>query len=827
MIPHNTNQFPNHDRTRLPTDQQAQQEILDHDEETYPAPSPLTSHPTLNWDRGRKPSYTNSPIYLQEEIQPQALIDSFAKASLYQEADLYGNHHQPIEDAEYGAYRHRERWRNRLIIGDSGRVIPSLLAREGYTGQVQTIYFDPPYAVNFRSNFQLTVDDLQTSENSSQLPHDAGAIRAFRNQYHARVNSYLDNLDYNLTLCRELLTESGSIFLQTGDHNLHQVATLMAQRFGPENHIATIPCTVGNHISTRTIPRIGNWIIWFAKDAEQVQYQQLYRKLDPHELIAFMGRNAWLETSDGKHRRLTNDERRNPEQIHPQHRLFRAQPLLSATASNTGRSEPFSWQGRNFHCPPGSSWSISHEGLEVLACQNRLISVDGNHLRWKQYSEEIPGRQLNPDWNDLPSANDERYTVQTPELAVERCILMTSKPGDLVLDPTCGSGTTAYCAEKWGRRWLTISASRLAATIARQRLATSIYEHYVLQDSPQGVRLETQLSQEPALPPSGQYDVARGLVCQRIRRITPATIAYGREEYIHLVDQPFTNPKIHRVCSAFTIESEHPPIHSLELQATDPNLELTREQILADLPSTGIVQGERHWKVQDLQRNPDIYLTHTATLENDDERVSLHAAIYVAPDDAAITPTNVRQLSHHVGLTKPAPQALLIIAHEFEASVAQDRRSSQDDLIIMCAEPPRQQNDLPRQPGAITLIGEPDVVLHQLENGQLQAEVLGINTYDPRNNALKSGKQIDVHCIITDTDYDGICFKARRINLPQGADDPQLQAIHDAAAQHLDPANWELLNTCITVPFNKPTSGRIAVKVIDRAAMETMAVIEV
>ena len=480
------------------------------------------------------------------------------------------------------------------------------------------VYMDPPYNIKFNANFQLKTDEIEVSESGDALPHDPMAVKAFRDAYAGNIHTFLDNLHEQLMLARELLTESGSCFVQIGYENVHEVACLMNEVFGKENHVATIPYVTRTNTSTRMIPEIGNWILWFAKDKNQAKYEQLYEPLSREEKLDHMSSYAMCELAEGTCRNLTKEERENLSLLPTKSKLFRRTSLTSDGTSTKGGSDPFNWNGKIFPCPSGQHWRVSLKGLQKLSESNRLIDTNNGTIAWKRYEEEIAGRYINSVWVGLSGSQDKRYIVQTPDRTIERCILMTTDPGDLVLDPTCGSGTTAYVAEKWGRRWITIDTSRVAIAVARQRLATSKFDYFLLQDSEAGAKREAELPGAQPIIPSGTKDVQKGFVYPRIPRVSAGTLAYGIEEYIYLVDQPEQDPKKVRVCSSFTVESDSRAAALRTDQEEESTLREspTRDQILEALPVAGIRYGKDHWQVMDLEPHPHTYIvTHTATPE--------------------------------------------------------------------------------------------------------------------------------------------------------------------------------------------------------------------
>ena len=792
-----------------------------------------TNHPVLQWNRTEREEFEHGPLYTHEKILPAMLIQSAMKDDGQLKMDLFSQFNGLPENADYEWYEHEGYWQNQIIHGDGKRVMASLAEREGLAGKIQMVYMDPPYNIKFNANFQLKTDEIEVSESGDALPHDPMPVKAFRDAYAGNIHTFLDNLMEQMLLARELLTETGSCFVQIGYENVHEVACLMNEVFGKENHVATIPYSTGQAPTTRMIPQIGNWILWFAKNKPAAKYQGIYEPLSRKEKIDHMASYAMCETPDGQHRKLTYEEKKNPETIPEGHRIFGTSSLASKGKSNTGRSEPFTSGEITFLCPEGYHWSIDYKGLQSLAKQNRLCSSQAETLRWKRYEDEIPGRQINAAWTSLAGPQDKRYIVQSPDLTIERCILMTTDPGDLVLDPTCGSGTTAYVAEKWGRRWITIDTSRVAIAVARQRLATSKFDYFLLQDSEDGAKREAELPGAQPIIPSGTKDVQKGFVYPRIPRVSPATLAYGIEEYIYLVDQPERNPRKTRVCSAFTVESDSRAAALRTDQEEESTLResTTRDQILEALPVAGIRYGKDHWQVMDLEPHPHTYIvTHTATLREKKSGKKLRAGVYIAPEDATTSPQHIRQAVREVPNMVPERDTLLVISFAYEAPATAGEYQNMGSVQVIRAEANKDLTipGLKNSPGdnSFVVVGEPDVELRKTTGGQLELEVRGVDTYDPKINTVRAGEVRDIHCIMTDTDFDGLSFRVRRINFPNQTEDQQLERMKRALQRHIDDGKWNRLLTAVTIPFDPPESGKVAVKVIDKAGMETMRVLD-
>ncbi len=426
-------------------------------------------------------------------------------------------------------YAHEEQWKNKLICGDSLLAIESLLNYEGLRGNVQVIYIDPPYGIKYDSNFQQRVDS--TKNDDKDRADDVLTIKAFNDTWALGIHSYLSYLQERLYLCRELLSETGSIFIQINDMNLHHVRELLDEVFGSMNFVSVIVFKKTAYQSTELLAGICDYLVWYAKDASKVKYHQLYTSKEELE-SAYLYKFA--ESPDGTtRRRLTEEELEDPAKIPEGWRRYRIISLVSQGHSDTG-SKPFAFQGRLFSPPPNTHWKTTADGLEGLARSNRLI-VSGSALSWIGYMDDFPVSPLTNLWRDTMTGSftdPKIYAVQTNTKVLQRCILMTTDPGDLVFDPTCGSGTTAYCAERWGRRWITCDTSRVAINVARKRLLSAVFKHYRTRNG----------------------GVSSGLVYRTVPRRTLKSIANAQEpERIPVIDDPEIDAGVIRVTGPFEI----------------------------------------------------------------------------------------------------------------------------------------------------------------------------------------------------------------------------------------------------------------------------------
>lgn len=507
--------------------------------------------PQLEWAGKKERTSFDLPtvsLHVHERMDPHTVIDAVRKRAddTSEQLSLFSTPEEnpPLRQAiEF--YKHRQNWVNRLIAGDSLLVMNSLLEKEGLGGKVQTIYIDPPYGVGYRSNFQPFVSEQSPTggDADQNLTAEPEQIQAFRDTWELGIHSYLTYLRDRLLLAHDLLHESGSCFMQIGDENVHRVGIIMDEIFGAENRVATITYTTTSGSSANTLPEVADYLIWYAKDIQKVKYRQLYESMDRKGTIQLLGWTVMVELPNGTRRKLTQEERFAPDQHLPQgSRIYELQKLNSQGASSTGRSEPYEWNGRKFLCPKNTHWAISKDGLDRLAALGRLDAVKGDNawLRWKRYENEVPGRRINNVWAHQRSAIGKRYVVQTAPQPIQRCILMTSDPGDIVIDLTCGSGTTAFVAEQWGRRWITCDTSRVAIAVARQRLLTAFYDYYELAHPNEGV--------------------GSGFEYKSVKTVSPKILGYDEEpRETVLYDQPLIDKSKTRVAGPFTVEAVPAP----------------------------------------------------------------------------------------------------------------------------------------------------------------------------------------------------------------------------------------------------------------------------
>ncbi len=480
-------------RRNIPTDRD--EVYVDEVRERVPfSPQPAgTEGPRLSWRRGTDAQRIETdamPLYIHEKVSPAAFVEQISRDGAEDEQrSFFADFNGLPQEARYDWYRYEGNWQNRIIRGNSVEVMASLAEKEGMAGQVQLIYFDPPYGIGFNSNYQGST--RKRTENSP--PVEAASRRAFRDTYVDGLHSYMDTVFRTAVHARALLRDRGSFFLQIGTENVHRLSVVLDEVFGAENRVATIAFAKSGATSARNLPQVADWLLWYAKDKGRVTYHQLYDPLNRKEKLEHMSWHAMVELADGACRDLQPAERLDPDGELPEGaRLFRRMRLASAKVSTTGRSDPYAWEGTVFSCPPGEQWRVDAAGMDHLARTNRLVAK--GTLAWKRYEDEVPGKQINNLWRQQQSASDMHYVVETAEKTIERCLLMATDPGDLVLDPTCGSGTTAAVAERWGRRWITIDASAVPVALCRQRVLSSVHQWFLTRDDAEGGKEEAKLA---------------------------------------------------------------------------------------------------------------------------------------------------------------------------------------------------------------------------------------------------------------------------------------------------------------------------------------------
>ena len=468
------------------------------------------------------------PLYIQEKVHPKVLIDDLisqtkAAKKLEEPINLFSDFNGlPDDNAKTEFYQHDANWSNRMILGDSLQVMASLAEREGLRGKVQCIYIDPPYGIKFNSNFQWSTTTRDVKDGKAEhITREPEQVKAFRDTWRDGVHSYLTYLRDRLTAARDLLSDTGSIFVQIGDENLHLIRSLLSETFGSDNFIGLITFRTSGGLNSSFLQSNGDYIVWFGKDRSRSKFRPLFNEKSFGQGTMFKE----IETSLGVRRKLTNNELDG--QISKGDRPFRFADLVSSGLTTSCVYKTV-FNGKEFSPRIGYSWKPNAEGMLRLQKAQR-VAAPGKTLQYIRYFDDFPVQKLTNFWNDTVGELSKTFVVQTSTKIVERCILMTSDPGDLVIDPTCGSGTTAYVAEQWGRRWITIDTSRVALALARARIMGGKYPYYLLSDSRDGQLKEAEITQTaPSYTPTNK-DIRQGFVYERVPHVTLKSIANNTE----------------------------------------------------------------------------------------------------------------------------------------------------------------------------------------------------------------------------------------------------------------------------------------------------------
>ena len=802
------------------------------------------------------------PIYIQETIDPLALIADLRSTSEGSRTEQQLGFFAPYRDAPFEEkvefYKHANKWSNRMILGDSLLAMTSLAEKEGLKGQVQTIYVDPPYGIKFGSNWQVSTRKRDVRDGKdTDLTRQPEQVRAYRDTWELGIHSYLSYLRDRFATARELLTESGSIFVQMNVENEHLVRSVLDEVFGNGNFCGVITYQKTAGMSSpvarvNVLASVADSLLWYSRSKERVKYRQLH--LDKGIGAEGAGVYSWLESSEGSRRRMTDDERRGREALPARSRVFRVDNLTSMGYAESGSYE-FEWNGHRYGPGRSRHWTTTRPGLEKLAKAGRVV-VSGASFAYVRYWDDFRVQPLDNVWVDVGTGSftdPKVYAVQTNTKVIERCLLMTSDPGDLVLDPTCGSGTTAYVAEQWGRRWITIDTSRVALALARSRLMAAKYPWYLLADSEVGLRKEADLTgQAPPSPmPATTGDIRRGFVYERVPHVTLKSIAQNpdiregmsREEIDAaiarhaesetLFDRPYEDKKVVRVSGPFTVESLSPH-RVLVTGPEDEVVEPAPESVDAGRFVTTILDNLKRAGVQNTKRAERLELSRLDPYpgvfvqgvgEYVENGVAKTAAIGIGPEFGTVGPELIRDAAKEA--VKFA-DLLVVCGFAFDPLAGEEASTLGRLTILQARMNPdlAMGNDLLKKTGTGSLFmvfGEPDIDVRPAGEGQLEVEIRGLDVYDPTTGELRSSSVDDIAAWFLDTDYDGDAFFVRHAYFT-GADDPY-ERLRKALKADISEDAWASVNSTVSRPFPRPRSGKIAIKVINHYGDEALKVL--
>ncbi len=802
------------------------------------------AQPFLNWagkaERGGIEVPT-LPLFVHERLSTAAVLETLKRHRRDRKGtlDLFGEGDKSIGEKIRGAYEHLNGWQNRLILGDSLQVMNSLLEYEGLGRQVQMVYMDPPYGIKFGSNFQPFVRkrDVKDGDDDS-ISREPEMVQAYRDTWELGIHSWLTYMRDRLLLARELLTDSGSCFVQISDENVHLVRCVMDEVFGRENFCRLITFVKASAQSSEILSSSSDYLIWYCKDKKQLKYRSLF--FPKKAGISGAEHYNCIESPDGKEwRYLTADEKRNNHLIPDKWNLFSSGDIFATRSPNPSDLRGYEFEGKTYNKNGTKCWKTDKEGLDNLAKNKRLIAV-AKGIYYKRYLQDFPVYPMTTNWTDTSSSfmANKIYVVQTTEKVIQRCILMTTDPGDLVLDPTCGSGTTAVVAEQWGRRWITTDVSRVPLALARQRLLTATYPYYQLKDEPRG--------------PGGGFVYARKRnkkgeeVGGIVPHITLKSIANDQppaEEV--LVDKPEVASNTIRISGPFCVEAVLPtplsPLLSTEKEIREPT------------PVESLSDEEDHIPrmIRILQLSPVLHLPGNEKFNLDKVRapaksLNLHAegvhvddkdaagedaiAIVFGPANGAISERAVIEAGKEARHKNYA--RLLVIAFAIEPAARETIEKGEATFglpaIYAQASTDLVMSDLlknMRSSQIFSVVGLPEVELKKAtekteDGGDLwQVTLHGLDIFDPATMETKSCGGEDVPCWMLDTDYDGQCFRAGQVFFPRTHD---WDKIRKAVRADFDDTVWEHLRGNTSAPFI--AGEQIAVKVIDDRGNELMVV---
>lgn len=855
------------------------------------------------------------PLYIQEKVHPKVLIDDLKRQTeLTQDSnepqiDMFSDFNGlPNEDAKTEFYSHDAHWANRMILGDSLAVMASLAEREGLRGKVQCIYFDPPYGIKFNSNFQWSTTSRDVKDGSGEhITREPEQVKAFRDTWRDGIHSYLTYLQDRLVVARDLLGQSGSVFVQIGDENLHRVRNLLDEVFGEKNFKSVIQFVSNSGLAqAEGLATVGDYVLWYAKDAAAVKFRKLY--LDRPNTDASAAAYSMIQTPEGERRSMSKQEKSGAG-VPEGSRRYR---YMDISKPGPGSKYEINFEGRVFN--PGKRWwGTTPDGISRLHKANRLAATASTLWQVKFY-DDFPYTPLTNHWSDTASsfASDKIYVVQTNTKIVQRCILMTTDPGDIVLDPTCGSGTTAYVSEEWGRRWITIDTSRVALALARGRIMGARYPFYLLADSIDGKRKEAEITRSTLSTNACNNSIRQGFVYERASHITMASIVGNSEidviwdrysasienlrsrlnaaigeslepwqvplnppskwskeareihskwisetkarrcdidasinakaGYQALVDRPYSDDSKVRVAGPFTVESLSP--HRVlgvdeNDELIDPNDPKVAEQqaeynaarsfvqiILENLKTAGVQQAHKEDKVVFTSLVPwpgDLVCGEGLYEDSTGEK---RAAIFIGPEFGTVSRPDLVSAAREAG--DAGFDVLIACAFNYDAHSSEFEKLGRIPVLKARMNADLHMAEDLKNTGKgnlFVIFGEPDIDILDAAEGQVCVKVNGVDVFHPNTGEVRSDGADGIACWLIDTDYNEESFFVRHAYF-LGANDPY-KALKTTLKAEINEDAWATLNSDTSRPFDKPKSGRIAVKVINHLGDEVMKVFKV
>ena len=801
------------------------------------------SKPFLNWaGKAERLSFDvpTLPLFVHERLSTKAIVETLSghKRDKQQTMfELFGDPQRSITDQILRAYEYQDNWVNRMILGDSLVVMNSLLHYEGLGGQVQMIYMDPPYGVRFGSNFQPFVRKRDVSHNDDEdMTREPEMVQAYRDTWELGLHSYLSYLRDRLLLCRELLRPSGSIFVQISDENLHHVRELMEEVFGAENFVSLITFQKTTSASGERLPAVADYLIWYARDASTLKSRQLHMERLGEGWVNY----NYVRLPNGTHRRMTPEESADWSRLPEGSRVYRRDNLTSQRPAQDGDVKSFKFEGRDY-TPGKGTFKTDLTGLQRLESAKRLEAY-GNTLSYRRLAVDFPFLPLTNLWDDTSTggyAEDRFYVVQTTTKVIQRCLLMTTDPGDLVLDPTCGSGTTAYVAEQWGRRWITIDTSRVPLALARQRLLTATFPWYELKDDKRGPSAGFVYRRKQ----NKKGEEVGGIV----PHITLKSIANNEppaEEV--LVDRPEETSDITRVTGSFCVEATIPTPVDWDGDGKE---------------DSGVVAPDAYGSFVDrmlevLRKSPVLRLegNKTVTFKNvrpPAKTLSLSAealvtnggdkpvAFVFGPENGAVSEKLVYEAAREAHAKSYNHLFVIGFAIQPNARTLVDNCTEVVGITAtyVQATPDLLMGDLlknMRSSQIFSVCGMPEVKVRKVktappphpspargEGERYQVELLALDVFDPISMGVEHRSGDDVPDWFLDTDYNDLCFHVCLAFFPRTS---AWENLRKALKGQYEESVCEHLSGTISAPFEAGENGQVAVKVIDDRWNELLVV---
>jgi adenine-specific DNA-methyltransferase len=781
--------------------------------------------PTLEWagkKENRSFNVLTSSIHIHEIIKPNQIIGTlkaFSDAENPQLPSLFATsvEYLRLRKEALQFYQHDVNWKNRLIAGDSLIIMNSLLEKEGLSGQVQTIYFDPPYGIKYGSNFQPFVNKRNVTDGKDEdLTQDPEMITAFRDTWELGIHSYLTYLRNRLLLARELLSESGSVFVQISDENVHLIRCICDEIFGVDNFISLISFSKTTGFASKTLSSIADYIVWYSKDKKKIKYHQLFK----NKVAGDEGATKYKPLKSFS--AVTNDIK---IKFGPEKLATLDQITSQDAVSGSKESDILIIKGIKFKPPVGMHWKTTITGLNRLLENSRLV-VAGNMPRFVRLLDDFPVFPIVNIWSDIGGIQNrdegKLYVVQTATSAIARCLLMTTDPSDLVLDITCGSGTTAFVAEQWGRRWITCDTSRIAIALAKKRLMTATFDYYNLAHKEEGI--------------SG------GFIYKTVPHVTLKSIANNEPpERETLYDQPDIDKSKFRVSGPFTVEALPAPVGVIdavpldEVPGAKSDYSAKQADWRSELLATGIL-GRRGAKILFSRVEPLSGTTWLHAEAETKEAEPRRAVICFAGETKPLDARAVSLALDEAEALRPAPKLIIFAAFQFDPEAAKDiddtiwhditllKVQMNTDLMTDDLKKKRSSNQ------SFWLVGQPDVELIKIKDGKnkgkFKVSVKGFDYYDVKKGSVEGGGIERIAMWMLDTNYDGMLLNPVQVFFPLDGKAGGWSKLEKILKTNINQDLLEAYVGTVSLPFELANDTMIAVKIVDDRGIESLRVLK-